>query len=115
MELKSVSGFVAFVKDTTKTYDFYKRLGFRIEVNTPELVKVRINWYWIDFIKASPHKATGSDGLFVYVSVDDVDEAHKWLKANKIEATEPEDFKSGRRETMTSDPDGYKLVFFEKK
>jgi predicted lactoylglutathione lyase len=36
MKLKSVSGYVCYVKDIKKTAKFYKDLGFKIETNEPD-------------------------------------------------------------------------------
>lgn len=114
-KLVSISGMIYRVKDTHKTAEFYKKLGFIITKQEEDLVSIRLNWFWVDFIKAGDHQSTGHDTQYLYVSVDDVDDMYKELKAKGFKTTKPEDFSLGRRETALSDPDGYKLVLFTKK
>ncbi len=102
------------VKDPSKSADFYEDLGFLVSKREADLASVRVNWFWVDFVKAHEYRATGNDGQYLYVSVADVDETYKSLTEKKLKPTKPEDYKTGRRETMISDPDGYKLVFFQK-
>ena len=120
MKPKSISGLIYFVSDTKKTAEFYEKLGFIITRRDREQVSVRINWFWIDFLVAdamtppkSPEQMVSSQ--FLYINVVDVDQTHKDLiKRGITSVSEPQDYKSGRREVMISDPDGYKLVFFQK-
>ncbi len=115
IKMNSISGVLCFVKDLDRTAEFYEKLGFRPGDRTEESFKVYVNWFWIEFIKAAEHKATGSDGQFIYITVDDVDDMYEDLKRKGHNPTEPQTFTSKRTETMISDPDGYKLVFFKKK
>ncbi len=114
-KLVSISGVIYRVRDIKKTAEFYKNLGFLITNQDDDMVSIRLNWFWVDFIKADDHYSTGNDNEYLYISVDNVDEIYGELKEKNLKPTEPETFKTGRRETMLSDPDGYKLVFFQKK
>ena len=118
--MKSISGVLCFVSNIDKTAKFYEKLGFIITKHEPEQVSVRMNWFWVDFIledtKARPKEPNEMvASQFLYITVDDVDQAYKDLVEIGIKpVSEPQDYKSGRREIMISDPDGYKLVFFSK-
>jgi catechol 2,3-dioxygenase-like lactoylglutathione lyase family enzyme len=114
--IKAVSGIVIIVKDPDVSANFYENLGFIVTKRESGFSSVRSNWFWIDFVRANRLRNTGNDNQYIYLSVDDIDDTYEKLKANKLHPTKPEDFNAtGRRETMISDPDGYKLVFFKKK
>jgi catechol 2,3-dioxygenase-like lactoylglutathione lyase family enzyme len=126
MKMKSISGFVLYVKDTAKTLEFYDKLGFRFDKRDPDHLSMRLNWFWVDFhpqdkedIPEFQQEATlepKGAGIFIYISVDDVDEFYEDVKEKGLEpASEPHDYPWGNREFMLRDPDGYKLVFFKKK
>ncbi|MHB1865000.1 MAG: VOC family protein [Candidatus Saccharimonadales bacterium] len=54
-------------------------------------------------------------GLFIYISVDNVDEFYNGLIDKGLKpSSEPRDWPWGNREFVIRDPDGYKLVFFKK-
>lgn len=131
MKLDSISGLLFFVIDLNKTADFYEALGFKIEKRTPESVVVHLNWFWMEFVaqdkaektvfkKESDLEVEQADykgaGIFVHISVDDVDEFFQSLLVKHMRpSSEPRDWPWGRREFVLRDPDGYKLVFFTKK
>lgn len=102
------------VSDPHKSADFYEDLGFTLVKKEQGLASVRSNWFWIDFVAKDKH-ATGGDGQWIYMSVEDVDKTYEELKAKNLNPSTPEKFSTGRYETAISDPDGYKLVFFAKK
>ena len=123
--MKSVAGIVSYVKDTAKTAEFYEALGFQFTKREPDHISVRLNWFWIDFHpqdkEAKPEFQKEANlenkgaGTFLYISVDDVDEFYKGLLAKRLKPTsEPRDWPWGNREFIIRDPDGYKLVFFQK-
>jgi catechol 2,3-dioxygenase-like lactoylglutathione lyase family enzyme len=110
MKLNSISGLAFYVADPAKTAEFYESLGFFIEKREADYVMIRLNWFWAEFRKgqASP------GGPLVYVSVADIDEFYQGVIVRHIQPDgEPKEY-SGRREFSLVDPDGYKLVFFQK-
>jgi catechol 2,3-dioxygenase-like lactoylglutathione lyase family enzyme len=126
MKLKSAAGIVHYVKDMTKTSKFYKDLGFTVTQDDPDHLSVRLNWFWMDFHpqdkedKPDFQKEANLDhkggGLFLYISVDDVDAAYQELLDKGYKpSSEPKDWPWGNREFVIRDPDGYKLVLFKKK
>lgn len=124
MKIKSVSGFTCYVKNLKKTARFYEALGFEVRKQEPDHITVYSNWFWIDFLDASRPAAPGlrqaaaagkGAGLFIYLSVDDVDRFHKELSSKGLKpATQPQD-RLGNREFVLPDPDGYNLVIFKRK
>lgn len=125
-KLVSISGIVAYVQDTAQTAEFYKTLGFIIDKNEPGHVSIRLNWFWIDFhpqdkedkpeFQKEANLTNKGAGQFLYVKVDKVDDYYKQLVAKGLKPdSEPTDYEWGNREFIIRDPDGYKLVFFQKK
>lgn len=123
--MKSVSGTVCYVKDITKTAEFYEALGFHFDKWDPDHISIRLNWFWMDFhpqdkedkpdFQKEASLENKGAGLFIYISVDDVDEFYKDLLAKGLHpSSEPKDWPWGNREFVIRDPDGYKLVFFKK-
>ncbi|MBI3486170.1 VOC family protein [Candidatus Daviesbacteria bacterium] len=126
MKLKSVAGIVCYVKNIQKTAKFYEALGFQFEKREPDHVSIRLNWFWIDFhpqdkedkpeFQKEANLSNKGVGLFLYISVEDVDEFYEALLAKGLKpSSRPRDFYWGNREFMIRDPDGYKLVFFKRK
>lgn len=125
MKMKSIAGIVCYAKDIKKTASFYKKLGFIIDEQKPDHLSVRLNWFWIDFeaqdkedkpdFQQEAHLENKGAGLFLYISVDGVDEFYKGVLEKGFKpSSEPRDWSWGNREFVLRDPDGYKLVFFQK-
>jgi catechol 2,3-dioxygenase-like lactoylglutathione lyase family enzyme len=112
-KIKSISALVFYVKDLAKTKQFYEDLGFKFEEQKGDYIKAYINWFWIEFYigEASNQEA----GIHVQLSVDDVDEYCSEMQTKGINPEgDPKNIPAGRREFVVRDPDGYKLVFFQK-
>lgn len=125
MKMKNVAGFVAYVKNTKKTADFYEKLGFKFDKREADHISIYLNWFWMDFhpqdkedkpeFQKEANLASKGAGLFIYIKVDDVDEFYKGvIKKGLKPSSEPRDWPWGNREFVLRDPDGYKLVFFNK-
>ncbi len=125
-KIKSVSGIVHYVKDTGSTAEFYEKIGFIVTKNTPDHLSIRLNWFWMDFhpqdkedkpeFQKEANLENKGAGLYLYISVDDVDEFYKEVVEKGLKpSSEPKDYEWGNREFALRDPDGYKLVFFKKK
>ena len=125
MKMISVSGIVCYVKDTNKTAAFYDALGFEFDKREPDHLSIRLNWFWIDFhpqdkedtpeFQKEANLENKGAGQFLYIKVDNVDEWHQeLLKKGLTPSSEPRDWPWGNREFIIRDPDGYKLVFFQK-
>lgn len=125
-KMKSIAGIVAYVKDLSKTAEFYKKLGFTVTDDKEDIFGVRLNWFWIDFhpqdkedkpeFQKEANLENKGAGQFLYISVDDIDEFYQLIiKKGLKPSSEPRDWPWGNREFIIRDPDGYKLVFFTKK
>jgi catechol 2,3-dioxygenase-like lactoylglutathione lyase family enzyme len=126
MKVNSISGLTCYVKDLAKTGEFYEALGFRRGKDGEDRATFYVNWFFVTFIaqdreddsqfrKEARLKTKGS-GLFLYIKVDDVEDFHKGVVSAGMEPEgKPEVRPSGNREFVLRDPDGYKLVFFQKK
>ena len=126
MKIKSVSGFTCYVKNLNKTIAFYETLGFERKKEEVGHATLYSNWFWIDFLPIAKNEresyTKGADltnkgaGMFIYLSVDDVDGFHKELVSKGLKpATKPQDQPWGNREFILHDPDGYNLVIFKRK
>ncbi|NOT03463.1 MAG: hypothetical protein HOP27_02570 [Anaerolineales bacterium] len=126
MKIKSVSGITCYVKNLNKTVKFYESLGFETKKKDANHAALYSNWFWIDFLSIAKNErdefTKGADlgikgaGVFLYLSVDNVDEFHKHVLAKGLKPkTKPQDQPWGNREFILPDPDGYNLVIFKRK
>jgi catechol 2,3-dioxygenase-like lactoylglutathione lyase family enzyme len=119
MKVNSISGFVCYVGDLAKTAEFYEAIGFRSGKQEPDRLTFYVNWFFVTFIGQDREDAelpSKGSGLYVHVKVDDLDDYHEAVVAKGLEpASEPRVGHGGNREFVLRDPDGYNLVFFEKK
>lgn len=123
--LKSLSSLLLYVSNPVKSARFYQDLGFLPSKEDQDISEVRLNWFKIQFVdqdsaKENPEftKEAFADpkgsGLYIYISVENVDEYYQQLKSKNIEtSSEPRDWSWGNREFVVRDPDGYKLVFYQ--
>jgi catechol 2,3-dioxygenase-like lactoylglutathione lyase family enzyme len=126
MKVNSISGLTCYVNDLAKTAEFYEAVGFRRGKEEPAQVTFYVNWFFVTLIaqdqisdpelrKEAQLPGKGA-GLHVYVKVDNVEDFHRSVVAAGMTPTgEPEVKPSGNREFVLRDPDGYRLVFFQKK
>jgi catechol 2,3-dioxygenase-like lactoylglutathione lyase family enzyme len=125
MKPNSISGFVCYVKDLAATTKFYETIGLRSGKNENGRAVYYVNWFSVTFVqqdkedkseftKEANAEPKGS-GIYINIKVDDVDEFHKQAIAAGLKpSSEPRDWPWGNREFVMRDPDGYKLVFFQK-
>jgi catechol 2,3-dioxygenase-like lactoylglutathione lyase family enzyme len=126
MEIKSISGLTCYVKDLEQTIAFYEALGFRTGERTDDGVTFYVNWFSVrfqvqskeeksDFQKEANAEPKGS-GIYINLKVDNADETYKEIIEKGLKpSSEPRDWPWGNREFVLRDPDGYKLVFFQKR
>jgi catechol 2,3-dioxygenase-like lactoylglutathione lyase family enzyme len=117
MKVNSISGITCQVDDLARAAEFYETIGFRRGKEDSDHVTFYVNWFFVTLIAQEqteiPSKGAGQS---LYIKVDDVDEFHKAVLSNGLQpAGEPEPQPSGYREFVLRDPDGYNLVFFQKK
>jgi len=126
MGMKSVAGVICLVSDLAKSMAFYQALGFEFKKETPGVsVTAYLNWFWIELLlkdkvvttefKADVSAAPKGAGQYIHISTGDVDDFYRVLLSKGLRPSgEPQDFPWGHREFVIIDPDGYKLVFFQK-
>lgn len=121
----SISGIVSYVKDIDKTAEFYESLGFRVSKRDSSLLSVRLNRFWLDFLpqdledkpkfKKEARLENKGAGQFLYIKVESVDKFYELVLSKKLKPSSvPRNWPWGNREFVVRDPDGYKLVFFQK-
>jgi catechol 2,3-dioxygenase-like lactoylglutathione lyase family enzyme len=121
----SISGITCYVKELGRTRKFYETLGFRPGKGESDRATFYVNWFFVTFIaqdkvddalRKEAEVSNKGGGLYLYIKVDDVDAFHKAARAKRLKPqSEPRDQPMGNREFVLRDPDGYKLVFFQKK
>ena len=126
MKLNSISGINCYVQDLSRTAEFYEAIGFRRGKEEPDRLTFYVNWFFVTFINQDQEEDAELNGeaqlankgasLFLYLKVDDIDDFYNGVVSKGMKPTsEPRKRRNGNREFLLRDPDGYKLVFFEKK
>lgn len=115
MKPKSISALAYKVVDMDKTIAFYESLGFRIDKKNDRFAIAYVNWFSAEFHLTNDIDDSPKDGPLVLVSVD-IDEFYKGaIAAGHTPESELQKTDFGRREFSVRDPNGYLMVFFEKK
>jgi catechol 2,3-dioxygenase-like lactoylglutathione lyase family enzyme len=117
MKVNSISGISCHVQDLARAAEFYETIGFRRGKEEPDRITFYVNWFFVTLVAQEQTKAQPKGaGLFLYIKVDDVENFHKAVLSNGLKpAGEPERQASGNREFVLRDPDGYNLVFFQRR
>jgi catechol 2,3-dioxygenase-like lactoylglutathione lyase family enzyme len=117
MKVDSISGVTCHVGDLARAAEFYETIGFRRGKEESDRITFYVNWFFVTLVAQDQAEApTKGAGLFIYIKVDDVEGFHKAAVSNGLKPVgEPERQPSGNREFVLRDPDGYNLVFFQKK
>lgn len=98
-----------------KTLAFYEGLGFRVDKNDGRIAVVYVNWFSAEFHLVSDIDDGPKDGPLVLVSVEVEKFYAAALAAGYVPESELQKTVNGRREFSLRDPNGYLMVFFEKK
>jgi catechol 2,3-dioxygenase-like lactoylglutathione lyase family enzyme len=115
MKLSSISGITYPVSDIQKTAEFYEALGFRTGKQDATHLTCYVNWFWVNFVAAGQQQNPNAD-MSLHLKVENADEFYQGVIAKGMKPDgEPKGKASTGREFSLRDPDGYKLVFFEKK
>ena len=119
--MKRIHSNLYFVKDLERTGEFYEKLGFDV-VRSDDAIRIKLGDFTLAFMDESEvqiDKEVGMEpkglGVFTYVEVDDVDGQFKSVEENGIKpSSEPTTFPWGKREFAVKDPDGYKIIFYQR-
>ncbi len=115
MKLNSISGTICYVKNLDKTAEFYETLGFRPGKREGDCLRVYVNWFWIEFRQSQSKVDNSKNCQYICINVDNVDEYYESLVSKGLHPQgEVTDLPTGNKEFCIPDPDGYKLVFFQK-
>src|SRR5687768_6131593 len=126
MKLNSISGITCLVNDIQKTCEFYEALGFRVGKQDTDHATCYVNWFWVDFLaedqvsrpehQQEAQVANRGAGQFLHIKVENADEFYEGVLSKGMKPdSAPEGNRTNGRSFILRDPDGYKLVFFEKK
>jgi catechol 2,3-dioxygenase-like lactoylglutathione lyase family enzyme len=122
MKVNSIAGVTCHVNDLARTADFYETIGFRRGKEESDRATFYVNWFFVTFVAQDREEdkdaaaSTKGAGMSVYIKVDDIADYHKSVVAQGMKPEgEPGRAPSGNREFALRDPDGYRLVFFQKK
>ncbi len=118
-----VTNVLYWVDNLAKSREFYKQLGFTVKTDDSHYVELELGQFGITLVPAAEaepefhHDSRASEkgkGMYLYISVEDVDAKYKELAKADIDATQPKDSEWGNREFVAKDPDGYKVCFWQK-
>ena len=119
--IKRLHSNLYFVKDLKATADFYQKLGFELD-ESDDTVRIKIGDFTLAFMdeaKVQIDKEVGMEpkglGVFTYVEVEDVDKQYQFIVDNGARpSSKPTSFPWGKREFAIKDPDGFKIIFYQK-
>jgi len=118
-----VTNLLFWVQENKLSEKFYKKLGFNVLQSDDQHSVVELAGFQITLVNMRDEAEFAKDsmaaergrGVYVYISVDDVDAQYvKLLKLGIKPATKPRDWDWGNREFIVKDPDGYKLCFWHR-
>lgn len=118
-----VTNLVLWVQDATLSYKFYKKLGFEIASVTDRDATVKCGEFGIMLVTMRDEEEFNGDslapnkgkGMYIYINVANVDDKYREvIAAGLAPRTKPRDWEWGNREFVVSDPDGYKVCFWQK-
>lgn len=120
--LKKLNSLLLYVSDVNASAKFYQDLGFTITKETQEMCIAKLGDFELHchdqdsvrFKEESKIKPKGG-GVFIYVAVENIDDYYKSLIDKGVNpSSKPRDWDWGNREFVIRDPDGYKIVFYQK-
>jgi catechol 2,3-dioxygenase-like lactoylglutathione lyase family enzyme len=119
--LKKLDVMVILVKDTARTAEFFRTLGFTILEETKDKVATQLGDFYIDFHDETRVVFQGESGrepkglgIWIYINVDDIDAYYKSIVEKGLKpSSEPRNWPWGNREFVIRDPDGYKYTFYQ--
>lgn len=115
MDIKSVSGVTCYVKNIDETISFYEKVGFEFKKKEKTRATMYVNWFWVDFIEEKEAIESKGAGIFIYMSVDNVDNCYQTLNTKGVKTLgEPYTTEAGNKEFIVQDPDGYNITFFKR-
>jgi predicted enzyme related to lactoylglutathione lyase len=126
VKVNSISGLTCYVEDLARTADFYETIGFRRGKEDSDRATFYVNWFFVTFVaqdreedehlRKEAEASSKGAGMSVYIKVDDIADYHEAVVAQGMKPEgEPQRTPSGDQAFALRDPDGYRLVFFQKR
>lgn len=120
--IKSVTSVLLYVTNTHETAKFYQALGFFVDEETDEKVIVRLKefeFHCFDktkvFFKQDSNIEQKGIGVFFYIQTENIETYYETIVEKGLKpSSAPKEWEWGNKEFVIKDPDGYKLVFYEK-
>ncbi len=120
--LKALNAALLYVADLERSADFYRRLGFDLTApkgGTQQAALGVAAVKLVDRAKAKfqqdAYREPKGVGVFLMFRVEDIDGYHRELVGQGLKPSgAPKDWPWGNREFAIKDPDGYRLVFWQK-
>lgn len=118
-----ITNLLFWVQENKVSEKFYEKIGFEVIESADDHSTVKLDNFKIILVNMRDEEKFSKDsmstvkgmGMYVYISVDSVDEEYKKLLSLGLKpATEPKDWEWGNREFILKDPDWYKLCFWQK-
>ena len=116
-----------YVKDIESSIMFYTLLGFELVDNLGSVAEMQLSGMRLQFVAQNTAQDQDASfqrdaygepkgtGVYLNMAVEKIDAWYAQLKQAGIQpSTEPRDWPWGQREFVARDPDGYKIVFYEK-
>lgn len=125
--IRALNLIVLCVKDPQASADFYKLLGFQVLSQNERLAEIRLGDMKFDLISTAAAADNGPEfekeatsepkgaGLYLNIETSAIDTFYQTICNLGLEpSSKPRNWPWKHREFVLRDPDGYKLVFFEK-
>jgi len=125
--LKAMNLIGMYVESPERSATFYNQIGFTVLSTSPDLAEVRLGDIKLDLIANATAKQSGEKfekeamseskgaGLYLNIETTEIDALYQQLiDTGLTPSSQPRDWPWGQREFALRDPDGYKLVFYEK-
>lgn len=120
--LKALTAVLLYAKDPEASAEFYEKLGFDPGASTDGTRQVTLGTTTVTLVdrakakfQQDAYREPKGAGLFLMCKVEDIDGYHQELVGKGLKpSSAPRDWPWGNREFAIKDPDGYKIVFWQK-
>ena len=125
MAIKAIKILVFYVNDIAASAEFYSKLGFKKISAEKTLAQMSLGPMTLQFVdmrtahdESFRKEAVGEPkgrGIYIDIEVEGIDGYYQSLVDKGLKpSSAPRDWPWGHREFVIRDPDGYKLVFYQK-
>jgi len=119
--MKNLNTILLYVADLQASAEFYNQLGFTVSGEDRSMIRATLGSITLTlldqreaFFQQDTPREKGA-GLFLEIETDDVNGCYEELIGKGLKPSgEPHDWPWGNREFAVKDPDGYRIVFWQK-